>query len=96
MTSLPPLNDRVPFMRQPGPQFATRDGMRRPLAFLHPCRVPGCEKEGCYGFGVKLSSATVKMPGLWFCADHRTYLADWERDHPEGTTAEAPKDDLFG
>ena len=61
MAEQAPLNDRVPFMRQSAPQYQGKDGkMIRPLAFLHPCRFPGCEREGCYGFGVRLLSKDVK------------------------------------
>lgn len=87
-------------MRQSGPQYQGKDGkMVRPLAFMHPCRVPGCEREGCYGFGVRLLSKDVKMPGLWFCREHKDYLRNWEQDHPhedEPAPTLPPSDDLFG
>lgn len=72
------LNDRKPMRQQtaePTIDYVKGDRrgevkkvVRTPYAFIHPCRHPGCDKEGSFGFGVSLKR---KKPGVWFCAEHR-------------------------
>jgi hypothetical protein len=61
-----------PYRRQSGPEIRQPDGtMFRPRAFMHPCAVPECEKEGSFGFKVRLTAKNKPVLGTWYCFEHR-------------------------
>ena len=77
------LNDNKPMRIQSGRSSRADPKTGKPIipyAFLHPCRHPGCEREGVIGVGVNLKR---RKPGVWFCHEHRAD-ADAIGEHPAG------------
>ncbi len=80
-----------PFLRQSGAAYTdpSTGEMVRPLAFMHYCEHPGCTRWGSFGFGANLRR---KVPGKWFCVEHKEDGEAYLREMRDRPAASPPAD----